>query len=97
MTLQVTIYDIKNYQDNIVGTINLDGDRLYAEPEGDALLEHIIKRPVIDMRTRQPVRPTHSPRLWMHSLYFYYSSAYLRASKAVEVNQPPQSNLGKTP
>lgn len=87
MGLKVTIYEIRNRTDTIVGTISFNGTQFQLEPPGDPLLQRMLRDPVYDPLTGHQVRAMTHPQDWLRSLRFQYSSPYLRASAPVQDSQ----------
>lgn len=84
--LGVTIYHLRDGQDEKVGTIRLDSGVLRADPPDNFLLQEILTTPVRgDKFNPRPVSAMENPTLFLANLSSFYRGAYLRASHPHEI------------
>lgn len=81
--MKVEIYQLSaNGQDELAGVLRLHGGRIVAEPDSK-LLRGILAEPLYDRRTDRIYDAASEPADFLLLLHRQYTSAYLRASKAV--------------
>lgn len=84
--LGVTIYHLRDGQDEKVGSIRLVDGVLRADPPDNPLLQKILATPVSGNKFNpRPVSATENPMQFLTNLPYFYRGAYLRASHPHEI------------